>query len=275
MKNISLITLNKPGLESAEKTAEDLLKINPDFNIRIFTNGEKGNFTKIDDIINEVWASSDVIIWFTATGIVVRKIAGLVNSKTSDPAVLVMNIDRTQIIPLLSGHLGGANEISQQLAFVNKNLTVFTTTATDSLDILAFDNYAKQEGYKIINIDKLAKISNSLINKQPINVITYPSIRSELEKQGLNSNSAKFYDCENIDAENMPTVVISPFSNPNIPENLDFVFKIMIKPISIGIGLNRNTPFEELEVDFYDFLDKNNLILDDVSIMASFEAKKG
>ena len=279
MKKIALISLNKPGLEAAQATVKDLLSIDADFDISVYTN-VSGNhciqFNKLDEIVKSVWNSSDVIIWFTSTGIAVRKITHLIRSKTSDPAVLVMNIARTQVIPLLSGHLGGANEISMKLAEVNKNLTVFTTTATDCLEILSLDNYAKNEGYNIVNIENLAKISNFLINNQPINLITYPVIRDELVKQGLNLNLARFYNYENIDGEldNLPTVVISPFIEPVFPENLDHVFKITIKPLSIGIGLNKNTSLQELEEDFYDFLAKNDLACENVDIISSFEAKR-
>ncbi|MCK7484390.1 MAG: hypothetical protein MZU97_01665 [Bacillus subtilis] len=168
MKNISLITLNIPGLEAAIATAYDLTRVNKNFRLNIYY--KQGNindsfnflrFENIDEVIEKVWKSSDAIIWFVSTGIIIRKIAPLLNSKVIDPANIVINLDRTQIIPLLSNHIGGANKLVTDLCSVNKALAPFITTATDSLDIFAFDNFAKAHGYEILNIKELAKISNS------------------------------------------------------------------------------------------------------------------
>lgn len=165
MKNIAIITLNNPGLEAAQQTVEDLVLIDKNFEVKIY-------HKNIEENIGEIWANSDAIIWFTATGIVVRKIARLLESKTKDPAVLVMNLDRTQIIPLLSGHIGGANELAQKLTQVIPNLVTFITTATDSVGAFAFDNFAKDNGFEIVNINKLAAVSNALVNNEPVVILS-------------------------------------------------------------------------------------------------------
>ena len=441
MKQISLITVNNPGVEAAEKTVGDLLKINQDFDIKIYHKNLKNPETKadyieycdIDEILDKVWKTSDAIIWFTATGIVVRKIAPFLKSKTIDPAVLIMNLSRTQIIPLLSGHLGGANDLAQKLTEINSALTSFITTATDSLNIFAFDNFAKKAGFEITNIEELAKISNSLINNQSVNLITYPEIFKYLKKEGIDETKIRFYHyhefkntikltgkefgeyndikelrekainyyekniqgkiiehfelgkifftgkgidkirlssakdyklqliyklfqiiesaklnnikpsyetrkdeiskfyyltnkisiegklydlwitiCEDIHGNKFyninendpnkifsrndrllqkpdpsrtnrnitdfrnnfnpdsPTVILSPFAD----DNFQNAFKIRIKPVVLGIGLNRGTPLEELELDVTNFLTENKLNLEDVKTIASFEAKK-
>lgn len=280
MKNISLITVNNPGLEAAEKTVRDLFRINLDFKINVYhksdnnpeSNANYIKYSKIDEILDNVWQTSDAIIWFTATGIVVRKITRFVNSKTSDPAVLVMNLSRTQVIPLLSGHIGGANELAQQLTEINPDLVSFITTATDSLDVFAFDNFAKKSDFEIVNIEKLARISNSLINGETVNLLSYPKILEHLKEQGLDATNINFYNYwgnHKIVDFNQPTVVISPFSYYQENE----AFKIRIKPIVLGVGLNRGTPLEELEINILDFLIEKDLHLEDVKIIASFDAK--
>ena len=76
-----------------------------------------------------------------ATGIVVRAIAPLIISKFSDPAILVMDEKGNNIISLLSGHMGGANEMTLYISdLINSNPVI--TTATDvnkksSLDMIA------------------------------------------------------------------------------------------------------------------------------------------
>lgn len=294
MKKISLITLNNPGLESAKNILDDLFKINQDFEVIIYHKSSKIDniklqsskkhpkinyfaFNNLDEILYQAWNDSDAMIWFVATGIVIRKIAPFLNSKTIDPAVLVMNLVRTQVIPLLSGHIGGANELAQKLTEVNPDLTAFITTATDSLSVFAFDTFAKKAGYEIINIKELAQISNSLVNGKPINLITYPAVLNFLKQEGLDINDIKFCDYRNplkLFNANYSTVIISPFENPSIKNDLKDILKIKIKPIILGIGLNRGTAIDELKTDVYNFLEKNNLSLKDISTIASFEAKK-
>ncbi|OGI18689.1 MAG: hypothetical protein A2255_02370 [Candidatus Melainabacteria bacterium RIFOXYA2_FULL_32_9] len=280
MKNISLITVNNPGLEAAEKTVEDLVRVNQDFKINIYHKSSKNpetranyiKYSEIDEILDQAWQNSDAIIWFTATGIVVRKIAGLINSKTIDPAILVINLSSTQVIPLLSGHIGGANELAQKLTEINPDLTSFITTATDSLNVFAFDNFAKKAGFEIGNIEKLAKISNSLINGHTINLVTYPKIFEYLKNEGLDGSKIEFHNClneTNLVNNGYPTVILSPFNDTN-----QEVFKIRIRPIILGIGLNRDTPLEELESDIKNFLNEYKLNFEDIKIIASFDAKK-
>lgn len=224
MRNIAIITLNNPGIEAAEKTVEDLKLIDSNFKIQIY-------HKNIEENIDEIWAKSDAIIWFTATGIVIRKIARLLESKTKDPAILVMNLARTQVIPLLSGHIGGANELADKLTGVIPGLVSFVTTATDSVDAFAFDTFAKNQGFEIVNINKLSQVSNALVNKEAV-------------------------------------VILSPYN-----EATDELH-IKIKPIFLGIGLNRGTPLEELKGDLLNFLEKHRLNIGNVAKIASFEAKK-
>ena len=64
----------------------------------------------------EAWASSDALIFIGSCGIAVRAIAPFVKKKTEDPAVVVIDELGTYSIPVLSGHLGGANELAVTLA---------------------------------------------------------------------------------------------------------------------------------------------------------------
>lgn len=58
----------------------------------------------------------DALVFIMATGIAVRMIAGSLKSKLEDPAVLVLDEEAQHVISLLSGHIGGANELTRELA---------------------------------------------------------------------------------------------------------------------------------------------------------------
>ena len=80
--------------------------------------------------MGELFASHDTLIFISACGIAVREIAPHLRDKTTDPAVLVMDDQGCFVIPILSGHIGGANELAEKLAALLKAQAVITT-ATD------------------------------------------------------------------------------------------------------------------------------------------------
>lgn len=105
----------------------------------------------LDDSIAEstgIWAgrhfeTDDAIIFVGACGIAVRSIAPYVASKKSDPAVLVIDECGKFVISLLSGHLGGANELTLEVAELLGAVPV-VTTATDLHHRFAVDVFAKR-----------------------------------------------------------------------------------------------------------------------------------
>ena len=97
------------------------------------------------------FAQSDALIFVGAAGIAVRAIAPHCRSKAADPAVVVLDEGGQFAIPLLSGHLGGANELAQRLAAVCHAVPVITT-ATDGRGVFAVDEWAKRQNLSLIHI---------------------------------------------------------------------------------------------------------------------------
>jgi len=258
---IAIVTINQPSLDSACNLVPYLsehqvdvygkkdLKHNLDF---------LHTYKKLDDILPSAWANYDAIICILAIGAVVRKIAPLLQDKSSDPAVLVINLALDKIVPLLSGHLGGANELADTLVSKLPNAINFISTATDQTNTLAFEMEAKKNGWKIENLKALANISNRLLNKQVVNVATYKSLFDKLSKKE-NLQLIDFKD------EDENTVVISPIHKSK---------NLLLKPkVFIGIGCNRDTSKEMIQKAVDEFLEKYNLTLEDIALFASFDAK--
>ena len=89
------------------------------------------------------FAQSDALVFVGAVGIAVRAIAPHCRSKASDPAVVVLDECGRFAVPVLSGHLGGANDLARALAAVCGAVPVITT-ATDAHGIFAVDEWAKR-----------------------------------------------------------------------------------------------------------------------------------
>ncbi len=121
--------------------------------------------------LQEAFHKYDYLVCIMATGIVVRILAPLIVHKTSDPGVVVLDQKGRYAISLLSGHLGGANDLAREMAAISGGETVITT-ATDVAGELSFDTFAKNHHMSIENISQLKHISGALLDGRPIRVIT-------------------------------------------------------------------------------------------------------
>ena len=99
-------------------------------------------YDKMSEVIKNIFAEYEAIIFFTSTGIAVRMIAPFIVHKVKDPAVIVLDEKANFAISLLSGHLGGANELTLKIADILNAIPVITT-ATDTNKIIAPDVVAR------------------------------------------------------------------------------------------------------------------------------------
>ncbi len=114
-----------------------------------------------DDTILANWNKYDGHIFIMAAGIVVRKIAPLIKNKTADPAVVVCDQAGNYAISLLSGHIGGGNRLANFAARILGGQAVIST-ATDVRNLMAFDEMASINGWKIVN-PEMIKVLNSML----------------------------------------------------------------------------------------------------------------
>ena len=146
------------GLEAAGMTAEldKKSKYLPD-SIQISTSAWAG----------EKFSDSDALIFIGATGIAVRSIAPYVASKKSDPAVLVVDECGKFVISLLSGHLGGANELALKTAEILEAIPV-VTTATDLHHRFAVDVFAKKNHLYLTEREAAKQISAAVLDGKQV-----------------------------------------------------------------------------------------------------------
>ncbi len=105
---------------------------------------------------------ADALVYIGAAGIAVRSIAPFVADKTRDPAVLVGDESGRYLIPLLSGHLGGANELARRLAALY-GASPILTTATDLRGLWAVDSWAKANGCALLNPGRIKTVSSRIL----------------------------------------------------------------------------------------------------------------
>lgn len=119
------------------------------------------------EIVKKSFQFYDAIIFISSTGIAVRAISPFIQSKDKDPAVIVIDSTGKYVISLLSGHLGGANELTEKIAKIIGAEPVITT-ATDNLNIKAPDIIAKENDLVIENLKKAKDIAALLVNGEKV-----------------------------------------------------------------------------------------------------------
>lgn len=123
------------------------------------------------DEIATLFADFDQVVFFVSLGAVVRLIAPHLKTKDEDPGVLVVDDAGQFVIPVLSGHVGGANAMAEQVAALLGGTAVLTT-ASDVGKNIPVDILGRELGWKVeapkINI---TRVSAHVVNGEPVAVV--------------------------------------------------------------------------------------------------------
>lgn len=125
------------------------------------------------------FAQADAILFIGAMGIAVRTIAPFLQHKAKDPAVLVMDERARHVISVLSGHLGGGNELTCQLAERLSSEPVITT-ASDVNHKLAIDVFAKKNGLYLTDLKRARQVAAAIVAGRPVSFRSSETIRGTL-----------------------------------------------------------------------------------------------
>ena len=219
---------------------------------------------KLKEFVPEIFGEYDYIIFIMACGIVVRTIAPLIENKFSDPAILVSDEKGKNIISLLSGHMGGANEMTLFISnLLNSNPVI--TTATDVNDKSSLDMIAKKLNAHIYDFrNKVLKINSMLVNDEVVNLFIDGDY--DIDTRGFNI-------CKRDEVNSLgEVVVISNKKNLNLINNN--ILKVVPKNIVIGIGCRRNIDKEDMINSLSDFLHKQNIDINSIKEIGSIDIKK-
>lgn len=228
------------------------------------------------------------ILFVGAMGIAVRKIAPFVQDKLTDSPVLVMDEKGQFVIPILSNHVGGGNEIAANLAKLLGSQCVLTT-ATDVNGLFAVDVFARRNGLQIVNREGIQKVSGKLLKGEHIRMAVHPDI--ELNRKQMpdcielvsyekdcmahnaNENSKQGSDL-NIDVcIDLPTKL--PQGEKKANESLSaFPLKLLFKPYILGLGCKKAIAFDALNALVTEVLKDKQMDESLVAGIASIDLKK-
>lgn len=129
-----------------------------------------GTFATIKDFTAGAWSAYDGLVYVVSLGAVVRTIAPFLKSKDEDPAVVVVDDARRYAISVLSGHVGGANALTESVAGALGALAV-VTTASDVRSTIAVDILGRELGWTLEDKDNVTPVSAAVVNERPVALV--------------------------------------------------------------------------------------------------------
>jgi len=226
-------------------------------------------FKKLSKEIEQQFNNFSGHVFIFSTGIAIRLIAPLLQSKTIDPAVVVVDDKANHAISLLSGHLGGANALTKKIAAVIKAEPVITT-ATDTNDLPSIDMIAKKEGIVIETPQNIKHINMAFLTGQPVSLYDPSGIiknvlpenfwtgtgDSGIEADNKNIESKKIFCSHEIKKVSRETLILRP------------------PVLSVGIGCNRGTKYKAIKEFLLSVLKEQGLSINSVYRFGTTQVKK-
>ena len=211
----------------------------------------------------------DALIFIMATGIAVRMIAGSLKSKLEDPAVLVLDEEAQHVISLLSGHIGGANELTRELA-ASLGADPVITTATDVQKKLAVDVAAARLALRPSPKEQIKRFNSAVLDDAAIRYVIDENLaRASFYKKRLDDMGlAALFGRELPSKEGLTAFITADES-----VRREDVICLVPRRLVAGIGCRRGTEMSEIRAALEAALTRIGRSIADVSLLASTEAK--
>ncbi|WP_028313984.1 cobalt-precorrin 5A hydrolase [Desulfatibacillum aliphaticivorans] len=231
------------------------------FSSKLKIDGADAEFTSFSRTLGEAWSQYDGHYFIMATGIVVRVIANLMEDKTKDPAVICGDEAGHFVISLVSGHIGGANELARELASILDAQPVITTSTdvnhAPSIDVIASDHGLHIENKRAIKHVSMAYIKGqALPMHDPYNLVKPHIPRELIEEPAMftPTRSGVFVDYEVRDLPGL-VLVLRP------------------KCLVAGIGCRRGVSKQELETHVREVFKAQGLSIHSLARIVSVDLK--
>lgn len=230
-----------------------------------------------EEAVREVFHQYRYLVLIMAVGIAVRLIASQLRDKYQDPGVVAVDDAGTFSISLLSGHLGGANELSKKIAsFLGAHPIV--TTASEAGETIAVDLLGKEFGWELEDNNDVTTVSASLVNGERVGIYQDAGERNWWpETIPLPDNVRIFTSIEAlIKADCAAALIITDRIIDKEHQALLPAYTVIYRPKSlvIGIGCNRGTTGAEIEAAVAGVFSEHGLSLKSIRNVATIDLKK-
>ena len=207
----------------------------------------------------------DAIIAIMASGILIRSIAPLVESKLSDPAVVNIDDNGKFVISTLSGHLGGANDLAIKISKLI-NATPVITTSTDVNNKLGIDVLARDLYLSIDKPEEILFFNKSILDGCEISLTVNPNKNFEYLFEYISNNDNEINVSIYYSSKISPDEILVSFDEHELT--------LKEKKIVVGIGCRRDKEYEKIHDGFMKTLNELKILPSRVNLLASAEIKK-
>ncbi|SFA92551.1 cobalt-precorrin 5A acetaldehyde-lyase [Acetitomaculum ruminis DSM 5522] len=267
--NISIVSFTDNGSKVNANILEKLKKDNDVKAYAISKYASKYGLLETGKPLKE-WTKEhfkdDAIIFISATGIAVRSIAPFIEKKTTDPAVIVMDERANFVISLLSGHIGGANELTLKLSKITGALPVITT-ATDVNNTFAVDVFAVKNNMYIKEMKLAKEVAASVLEHKYVGFVSDFPIEGNIDKALTYEKDSKKPEL----LEKEIGIHVTLDENSKVFKN---TLHLIPKIASLGVGCRKNKDFESVKKHILDTLKKNNISIHSIKDVSSVDLKK-
>ena len=274
MKKIAVLAITKNGIEIGLKLKEYFSDFEIFAPIKFSNDNEKIQWyeNSTTQKIVDLFKNNDGIICLFSLGAVIRLLAPHIKDKKTDPAVIVIDDNANFVISVLSGHLGGANELSNEIA-EKMGSTPIITTAADVNKTIAVDLVGREFGWKINDDSNVTRISAFMVNKEKIGVFQNIG-KKEWWKGKLPENITFFSDMKELkDSDSKAYLIITNDEiNDEEVEKDSVVYRV--PNLVVGIGLHWNTSKETILNGVNETLEKFELKQNQIARFVSIKKDK-
>ena len=233
---------------------------------------------RLSECAKESFEKKQGMIFIGAAGIAVRMIAPFLKDKLHDPFVIVIDENGDYVIPILSGHVGRANEYARKIAaFLNAQAVI--TTATDVSHCFAADLFAQKNNYVIQNKEGIARVSAKTLAHQNVtvrceNMLVTLSFEGTVLKEGSIEQSEKKFDKKKISDQSVQEkeadIIISPFIQDGKKGSLWLVPRCIV----VGVGCRRKKETALIKQTICERLAQSGIAKEAVCQITSIDRKK-
>lgn len=219
------------------------------------------------------------LIIIISLGAVIRMIAPLLEDKKKDPGIVVIDDKGEHVISVLSGHLGGANELTREVAAAMGARPVITT-ASDVQKTIAVDLFGRRFGWTWESAEKLTPVSASVVNEEQVAVVQESGEPGWwLHDTPLPPNIRTYGSvAEALAVEPAPqAVLVVTHRMLRAEEEARLLANgVLYRPkvLVLGIGCNRGTSAEEIEAVIAETLDELQFSVRSVKAVCTIDLKK-
>ncbi|MBK7820657.1 MAG: precorrin-3B C(17)-methyltransferase [Tessaracoccus sp.] len=208
------------------------------------------------ELLPRAWAECDLIVSHLALGATTRLVAPLLRDKKTDPGVVVIDEAGRFAVPLVGGHVGGANDLARRIA-EGLGSTPVLTTATDALDLPALDTLGWAYSGDVAGVTR-ALIDGAPVRVEKAHPWPLPPLPANVAVDAGDARARIVVtDRVSVSPSELPTVVLHP------------------KSLVVGMGCNRGTPVETLRALLTETLAAHDLALESVAAITTVDLKAG